>query len=138
MAWSIVWGYDGQLVFGKGHLHIGGVDLRLYRQPAGAGSDSQELLCTTTAVYGSGWDDDSMHDRTLQPAGNELGYVVKITPCEGLANSSAPVYLNKGDILTVEARYFTSPWYEGVMGLLDIAVAPRLPPLTQFDTSHSV
>mmetsp|Transcript_27131 Transcript_27131/g.64316 ORF Transcript_27131/g.64316 Transcript_27131/m.64316 type:complete len:457 (-) Transcript_27131:99-1469(-) len=126
MRWSLTWPYDGRVVFAKGHLHTGGIDLSLYRATAAGG---EELLCRTAARYGSGWggnrtgaEGESPREPADQPAGNELGYVVGVDSCRGSLRRG--LVLRAGDRLTVEARYHSAPWYEGVMGLLDIAVAP--------------
>lgn len=122
MSWHLTWQYDGEVVFGKGHLHIGGIDLTLYRETE---EDHRELLCRTTAGYGSGWPNELREETPTagrqpwdQPAGNEEGYVVEVSTCQ----EAFP--LRRGDRLVVEARYRAAPWFEGVMGLLDLAVAP--------------
>jgi hypothetical protein len=129
MRWRLQWQYDGRVVFGKGHLHIGGIDLSLYREPSHPPATPQpqqqlQLLCRTSAVYGTGWQghkgSDVARDRLPfdQPAGNEEGYVVEVSTCQD------SFLLRKGDMLVVEARYHAAPGFEGVMGLMDLAVLP--------------
>ncbi|KAK3276020.1 hypothetical protein CYMTET_15883 [Cymbomonas tetramitiformis] len=115
--WSMEWPYDGRIVFGKGHIHIGAIDLALYR-------NENELLCRTVARYGTGHNSSSeaAQHPEIQPAGNELGYVVEVTNCDEAFQT--PVKVRKGEVLTVVARYRAQPWFDGVMGLFDIVVAP--------------
>ena len=109
-SWSMIWREDdGRLIFGKGHLHIGAIDMSLSIQRPGS---SPELLCTVVPRYGT----------ELGVPGNELGYVVGVSNCDDFF-ADMPV-LRRGDRLTVSARYRAQPWYDGVMGLFDIAVAP--------------
>ncbi|KAJ8613371.1 hypothetical protein CTAYLR_002290 [Chrysophaeum taylorii] len=113
-AWTVRWDQnDGRLVFGKGHLHIGAIDMSLYRLRA---NQTNELLCRVVPTYGAvnNWPG-------RQTPGDEKGYVVGISNCD-LAFQDEP-YLRHGDLLRVEARYRQQPWYDGVMALFDIAVA---------------
>jgi len=124
MSWRLAWPYeDGEVVYGKAHLHIGGIDVSLYREAEPHGP--RQLLCRASAMYGTGWPSNSSELGSgapweHQPAGNEEGYVVKVSTCRDTFT------LRRGDQLIVEARYHAAPWFEGVMGLLDLAVAaPR-------------
>ena len=132
MRWSTTWSYRGRVVFGKAHVHIGAIDIALYREPSSK-NDERELICLNEARYGTGWSNSSnssgssindVRELWDQPPGNELGYVVEVSRCRGLLEGE-PVVLEEGDVLTVEARYRAAPGFEGVMGLLDIAVVPN-------------
>lgn len=118
-TWKLVWdGDDGRLVFGKGHLHIGAIDMALYYLPLGTNySDVTMLLCRVEPAYGTtnNWPNE-------QVPGDEKGYVVGISNCDD-AFAQMPV-LHKGDALMLQARYRAQPWYDGVMALFDIALAP--------------
>mmetsp|Transcript_26761 Transcript_26761/g.82170 ORF Transcript_26761/g.82170 Transcript_26761/m.82170 type:complete len:119 (+) Transcript_26761:913-1269(+) len=106
---------DARLVFGKGHLHIGAIDMSLYvqrRRGVLPNAHQRELLCTVVPRYGT----------QLGVPGDELGYVVGVSNCDTFF-ADMPL-LRRGDRLTVEARYRAQPWYDGVMGLFDIAIAP--------------
>lgn len=113
--WNMTWSWeDARLVFGKGHLHIGALDMSLYRIRGGT---LKTRLCRVVPQYGT----QNTWPSPPKP-GHEAGYVVGISNCDQ-AFRYQPSLLT-GDVLLVEARYRAQPWYDGVMALFDIAVAP--------------
>jgi hypothetical protein len=80
---------DGEVVFGVGHLHNGGVNITLSRNGV--------EVCTTVPVYGT----------EEGKAGNEKGYLVGAPPCikKGETNTDS-VHVEAGDTLTVRSLYW--------------------------------
>ncbi|CAE8715603.1 unnamed protein product [Polarella glacialis] len=124
-------GAAGRLVFSKGHVHVGGLSvsatvLRRQRLRRGGGNvsagsfEEAELLCKCEAKYG--------HTEAGQPGfvGDELGYVVGVSTCHFDAAAARPV-LREGDRIRVETSYRTDLWFNGVMGLIDLAILPDVP-----------
>ncbi|TVU04840.1 hypothetical protein EJB05_47977 [Eragrostis curvula] len=92
----------GDIVFGKGHQHPGGIGASLHAQDG-------RLLCASMPTYGTGTE-----------AGNEAGYIVGMSSCY-LAPGTATV--RDGEALTVVSNYSSERRHDGVMGLFYILVA---------------
>ena len=109
---------DSKFVFGVGHQHIGGINTTLmYKSPSTGENDAQEwkTLCTSYPTYGE----------TKGKAGDEAGYVTKISGCAGLSQS-----VKKGSQIRVLSLYDVSPnfgksfdkgGHGGVMSLFYVA-----------------
>lgn len=118
---SMSWEYDlprggaGKLVFTKGHVHVGGLNISAY--VIRANTTTTELLCACKAHYGQTY--------LGQPGfvGDELGYVVGVSTCSFETVKEQPV-LQDGDRIRVVAIYRTDLWFNGVMGLIDLAIVP--------------
>lgn len=120
-SWSMTWPWDDALlVFGKGHLHIGSLDMSLYRRTTRDNNRTtntashDELLCKVVPKYGQ-----VLNWPLPETPGDEAGYVVGISNCDDAFKR--PPTVRRGDVLTVRARYRAQPWYDGVMALFDIA-----------------
>ena len=110
MSWTSP--YDGDIIYGIGHQHIGALNISLYID--------NDLKCTNVPKYGT------------QPgiAGNEKGYVVAIPPCEFKNNK---LHVKKGQKLTVTSLYNVDPnddrgigpggSHGGVMSLFYLGIA---------------
>ncbi|XP_028781206.1 uncharacterized protein LOC114737453 [Neltuma alba] len=96
----------GNIIYGLGHLHAGGIDSTVY------GEDGR-VLCSSKPIYGKG-----------MGAGNEKGYIVGIKTCYPKPGS---VKIMDGETITVESRYNNTREHLGVMGLFFVFVAERLP-----------
>lgn len=105
---------EGELVYNKGHIHTGGLNISAYLLRPG--EQHPRHLCTSTARYGTA------ENFPVAVAGNELGYVVGMSTCS-FAVGQRPL-LRAGDRVRVEAFYRTDLWFNGVMGLMDFALAP--------------
>merc|ERR1712217_127287 len=125
---SVSWEYalppgaSGRVVFSKGHVHVGGLNVSAYViRASGANTSSMtsasELLCACQAHYGQKYPGEEGF------VGNELGYVVGMSACSFSTMEEQPV-LRNGDRIRVEATYRTDLWFNGVMGLLDLAIVP--------------
>jgi len=85
-SWTITTDID--VSHANGHLHMGGLSLRIY--VSGGGSESRMLLCESLPTYA--------------PAGDpQAGFIVNMTLCDW---RSAPVRLSAGTVLTVESTYW--------------------------------
>lgn len=122
---SVSWEYElpkggaGKLVFSKGHVHVGGLNVSAFVIRANRTDASPpELLCACNAHYGQTYPG--------QPGfvGNELGYVVGVSTCSFETPEEQPV-LRDGDRIRVVATYRTDLWFNGVMGLIDLAIVPE-------------
>jgi len=114
-------GAEGEVLFSKGHIHAGGLNISAYVLRRGGGAP--ELLCCSSARYG-GSDAPAAHAQP--PAGDERGYVVGMSTCL-FANNTRRPRLRKGDKIRVEVAYRTDLWFNGVMGLMDLALASTPP-----------
>ncbi|XP_073134882.1 uncharacterized protein [Henckelia pumila] len=94
----------GNLVFGFGHQHVGGVGIALYGQGG-------RNICTSIPKYGTGKRDEP---------GNEFGYVVGFSTCYPKRGS---VKISDGETLTLVSRYSSVRKHAGVMGLFNIYLA---------------
>jgi len=114
-------GAEGEVLFSKGHVHIGGLNIsaHILRREGG----TPELVCCSSALYGSS-DAPAAHEPP--PAGDERGYVVGMSTCL-FTNATKRPRVRKGDRIRVEVAYRTDLWFNGVMGLLDLAFAPPIP-----------
>ncbi|XP_073300111.1 uncharacterized protein [Primulina huaijiensis] len=92
----------GNLVYGVGHQHVGGVGIALYGQ---GGRD----LCTSIPKYGRG-----------HAPGNEAGYVVGMSTCYPKPGS---LKISDGETLTLVSKYSSARRHAGVMGLFSILLA---------------
>lgn len=92
----------GDIVYGVGHQHTGGIGTALY------GEDGR-LLCSSVPVYGEG-----------NEAGNEAGYIVGMSTCYPQPGS---VKISNGETIVVESNYSSAQRHTGVMGLFYILVA---------------
>lgn len=104
-----------------GHLHIGGIDMSIYR---GNEVDEEKLLCRNTAVYGNSTE-----------AGNEEGYLVTYRTMSNIAGTvtelggcawhseDAPV-LAMLENVTLVARYNNTEPHTGVMAVFFAVMAP--------------
>ncbi|XP_073281932.1 uncharacterized protein [Primulina huaijiensis] len=92
----------GNLVYGVGHLHVGGESIALYGQ---GGRD----ICKSTTKYGTG-----------HKAGDEAGYVVGMSTCYPKRGS---VKISDGETLTLVSKYNSARRHAGVMGLFNILLA---------------
>jgi len=109
---------EGHLVFSKGHVHIGGLNLTVHVLKA-ATPDKPQLLCGMEARYGHA------DPGTANYTGDERGYVVGVSTCVFEEPSKRPL-LEKGDRIRVTAMYRTDLWFNGVMGLADMAIVPQV------------
>lgn len=124
---SVSWEYElppgasGRLVFSKGHLHVGGLSVAAYiiRNEHNQTDAAQpgKLLCSCNAKYGHS------EPESASFVGDELGYVVAVSTCTFDDMNKQPV-LRRGDRIRVEATYRTDLWFNGVMGLFDLAILP--------------
>lgn len=112
-------GAAGKLVFSKGHVHVGGLEVSASVVRGFNSSDSRtaEQLCACRARYGR------TYPGSPGFAGDEMGYVVAMSTCAFGSTEEQPV-LREGDRIRVEARYRTDLWFNGVMGLIDLALVP--------------
>ncbi|KZV46465.1 hypothetical protein F511_10570 [Dorcoceras hygrometricum] len=92
----------GKLVYGVGHLHVGGVSIAIH------GQDGRDI-CTSTTIYGKG-----------TKAGNEAGYVVGMSTCYPKPGS---VKIGGGETITLVSKYNSARRHAGVMGLFNILLA---------------
>ena len=76
------------VLFAVGHLHVGGLNLSL--------SLNGRHVCTSVPTYGT----------TPDAPGDELGYLVRMSPCIDANASGAALQLAKGDVLRIEGRYY--------------------------------
>ncbi|XP_057440681.1 uncharacterized protein LOC130732699 [Lotus japonicus] len=96
----------GYVIYGVGHLHIGGTGSTLYGQDG-------RVICSSLPRYGTG-----------KKVGNEKGYLVAMSTCYPWPGSGN---INDGETLTLEITYNNSIGHTGVMGLFYILVAEKLP-----------
>jgi len=96
----------GYVIYGAGHLHIGGIGSTLYGQ-------DKRVICSSLPRYGTG-----------NKVGNEKGYIVGMSTCYPQPGS---VKITDDETLTLEIRYNNKKGHTGVMGLFYILVADKLP-----------
>merc|ERR1712166_622147 len=106
-------GFNSSITTAIGHLHIGGVEIKLSLQDDTAPEGRREL-CTSTARYGSTLDSKGTD------AGDELGYLVAMSRCDF---SDSPVNIKGGDVLYMESTYLGNVPRNGVMGYFILAAA---------------
>ncbi|KAL6003509.1 hypothetical protein ACLOJK_023740 [Asimina triloba] len=94
-------GRGGNIIYGLGHLHMGGLGIALYGQDG-------RLICESLPVYGRG-----------KEVGNENGYVVGMSTCYPRPGS---VSVADGEILRVVANYSSAVCHTGVMSHFYILV----------------
>ncbi|KAD4889171.1 hypothetical protein E3N88_21244 [Mikania micrantha] len=99
---SVKFPIDGDVIYGVGHQHSGGIGSALY------GEDGR-VICSSKPIYGKGND-----------AGNEAGYIVGMSTCYPKPGS---VKIIKGETLTLESNYSSKKSHTGVMGLFYILVS---------------
>jgi hypothetical protein len=120
---SVSWEYSlppgaaGRIVFSKGHVHVGGLNVSAFVIRASQNKTASELLCSCNARYGQ------THAGQSGFVGDELGYVVGMSTCSFESIEKQPV-LRSGDRIQVKATYRTDLWFNGVMGLIDLAIVP--------------
>ncbi|EOA12665.1 hypothetical protein CARUB_v10027779mg [Capsella rubella] len=102
---SFMMPFNGYIIYGVGHQHLGGIGAALYRE-------NGEGICTSMPKYGNG----------VEP-GNEAGYIVGMSTCY----PTDPVEVSYGETLNVEFNYSSAVGHTGVMGLFYIVVAQQLP-----------
>ncbi|XP_057430133.1 uncharacterized protein LOC130723190 [Lotus japonicus] len=96
----------GYVIYGAGHLHIGGTGSTLYGQDG-------RVICSSLPRYGTG-----------KKVGNEKGYLVAMSTCYPRPGSEK---IKNGETLSLEITYNNSIGHTGVMGLFYILVAEKLP-----------
>lgn len=99
---SVLFPDDGDLIYGAGHQHTGGIGSTLY------GEDGR-VLCSSIPIYGKG-----------KEPGNEAGYIVGMSTCYPQPGS---IKISNGEMLTLVSNYSSSRPHTGVMGLFYILVA---------------
>ena len=80
---------DAEIVYAVGHLHTGGVNISMYV--------NDEYVCTSYPTYGT---DPS------NTAGNEKGYLVKMSYCFSQNETTPSVKVQKGDTIDIEGIYY--------------------------------
>merc|ERR1712176_836214 len=101
-------GREVDIVYAVGHQHVGGAGIRLIRDA------TDELICESKPIYG-----------TSDRVGDELGYVVGMTPCifgyeHGLRK---PFRIRSDEVVRTESTYNTTYAHFGVMSLWLVNVA---------------
>lgn len=99
---SIALPEDGDVIYGVGHIHAGGINTTLY------GEGGKEI-CSSYPLYGTG-----------QEAGNEAGYIVGMSTCYP---SPGSIKILPGEKLTFVSNYNNTKGHTGVMGLFYLLVA---------------
>ncbi|XP_073296772.1 uncharacterized protein [Primulina huaijiensis] len=89
----------GEVVYGVGHQHAGGIGTTLY-------GEGGRVICSSNPTYGNG----------VEP-GNEEGYIVGMSTCYP---SPGSVKISAGETLTLVSNYSSSQRHTGVMGLFYI------------------
>jgi hypothetical protein len=79
---------DAEMVYAVGHLHTGGVNISMYL--------NNKHICTSYPTYGTM---DGV-------AGNEKGYLVKMSTCFRQNNTTPSVTIHRGDNITLEGVYY--------------------------------
>ncbi|KAL2462280.1 Stress up-regulated Nod 19 [Abeliophyllum distichum] len=92
----------GDVIYGVGHQHAGGIGSALY------GEDGR-VICSSNPIYGEG-----------NEPGNEAGYIVGMSTCYPRPGS---VKISAGETLTLVSNYSSTQRHTGVMGLFYILVA---------------
>ncbi|XP_073141493.1 uncharacterized protein [Henckelia pumila] len=92
----------GEVIYGVGHQHAGGIGTTLY-------GEGRRVICSSNPTYGSG----------VEP-GNEAGYIVGMSICYP---SPGSVKISAGETLTLVSNYSSSQRHTGVMGLFYILIA---------------
>ncbi|KAL2478972.1 Stress up-regulated Nod 19 [Forsythia ovata] len=92
----------GDVIYGVGHQHAGGIGSALY------GEDGR-VICSSNPIYGEG-----------NEPGNEAGYIVGMSTCYPRPGS---VKISAGATLTLVSNYSSTQRHTGVMGLFYILVA---------------
>ncbi|XP_076897625.1 uncharacterized protein LOC143551002 [Bidens hawaiensis] len=92
----------GDVIYGVGHQHIGGIGTALY-------GENGNIICMSKPIYGQG-----------NSVGDEAGYIVGMSTCYPEPGS---VKIAKGEALTLEVNYSSEKNHTGVMGLFYILVA---------------
>eukprot|EP00929_Paragymnodinium_shiwhaense_P001995 TRINITY_DN102193_c0_g1_i1.p1 TRINITY_DN102193_c0_g1~~TRINITY_DN102193_c0_g1_i1.p1 ORF type:complete len:483 (+),score=103.31 TRINITY_DN102193_c0_g1_i1:75-1523(+) len=82
---------DGEILFSVGHLHTGGINISTFH--------NGERICTSHAKYGS----------QKGVAGDELGHLVKMTPCYDASEHGGKAYkVKRGDEIRLDAYYWVA------------------------------
>ncbi|KAL3613603.1 hypothetical protein CASFOL_042528 [Castilleja foliolosa] len=92
----------GDVIYGVGHQHTGGVGSTLY------GEGGREI-CSSYPTYGSG-----------DEPGNEAGYIVGMSTCYP---SPGSLKIASGEMLTLVSNYSSSKMHTGVMGLFYLLIS---------------
>ena len=85
---SFVVNEDAEMVYAVGHLHTGGVNISMYL--------NNKHVCTSYPSYG----------QTLGLAGDEKGYLVKMSPCFRQNSTTPSIQIKKGDTIEIEGVYY--------------------------------
>ncbi|KAG6410643.1 hypothetical protein SASPL_128708 [Salvia splendens] len=93
----------GEVVYGVGHQHAGGVGTTLYGQGG-------RPICSSKPIYGEG-----------NEAGNEVGFIVGMSTC--YPTPDAPVKISVGETLTLVSNYSSLESHTGVMALFYLLLA---------------
>ena len=113
---------DGKLVYAVGHQHVGALNISLFL--------NGKFVCASYPTYGS----------EIGVAGNEKGYLTKMSKCFDMDEAGGALQLNRGDIVRVDSWYWVGsedPRIEplpagshlNVMGYMYTAfTSPSLPP----------
>ncbi|XP_047938374.1 uncharacterized protein LOC125186100 [Salvia hispanica] len=93
----------GEVVYGVGHQHAGGVGTTLYGQGG-------RTICSSKPIYGEG-----------NGAGNEAGFIVGMSTC--YPTPAAPVKISAGETITLVSNYSSVESHTGVMALFYLLLA---------------
>ncbi|KAL2242788.1 UNVERIFIED_CONTAM: hypothetical protein Sindi_0396800 [Sesamum indicum] len=92
----------GDVIYGVGHQHAGGVGSTLY-------GEGGRAICTSNPTYGMG-----------DEPGNEAGYIVGMSTCYP---SPGSVKIAAGETLTLVSNYSSTQNHTGVMGLFYLLIS---------------
>ncbi|XP_057767715.1 uncharacterized protein LOC130987996 [Salvia miltiorrhiza] len=97
----------GDVIYGVGHQHAGGLGTTLYGQGG-------RTICSSKPTYGEG-----------SEAGNEAGFIVGMSTC--YPSPARPVRISAGETLTLVSNYSSVERHTGVMALFYLLLAESSP-----------
>ncbi|KAL0354918.1 UNVERIFIED_CONTAM: hypothetical protein Sradi_3938700 [Sesamum radiatum] len=92
----------GDVIYGVGHQHAGGIGSTLY-------GEGGQAICSSNPTYGTG-----------DEPGNEAGYIVGMSTCYP---SPGSVKIAAGETLTLVSNYSSAQRHTGVMGLFYLLIS---------------
>ncbi|KAK4436717.1 hypothetical protein Salat_0005600 [Sesamum alatum] len=92
----------GDVIYGVGHQHAGGIGTTLY-------GEGGRAICSSNPTYGTG-----------DEPGNEAGYIVGMSTCYP---SPGSVKIAAGETLTLISNYSNAQRHTGVMGLFYLLIS---------------